>query len=629
MVAPADGRFRGLAALLRFQSVEHSFSKNLVIDAAHDALAAEPECLRMWDALCEEGGVSTQHEATAGGLQVFGETLSRQLGEVPGLPARVAALLPADDEVGEARALIDAGAPGVDQGEPSWAVLGHMIREARFVLAWRRLRFMRDIWSVPVDEFLAEARPMVADHPYRKFIESYGLDPRSQRPAIAAMIKDITPRDAERTQYVMTYDIGQVNPVAGHRHHFFTKEHVDFIARDLALMVGNPDNLGWGPHARKLLALSPYSPAAMSCLVREDWPFAKARVAEWRKSTGDHPQLLGGLAKHHDGLGEQDEAVRCLEGYVRAAPDRWAYEKLAAIHLRRKDLDKWKGTLDEFLTKPDFGLDHDQVQVAIAARLMAEKRWEDALPYALAAAETWAADGIGSLVVCYEGLKDWDNANLWLSRLVERYPSFYWQEWYFWCKRTGHGDPKAAALAATAAIEAMGDRGTVDDLTKAAYFFMGDGEARKAMGLFRKLLDLTGEASYGLPLAVLAEEQGDAAARDLAFDRCAKQKGAAPHFLELLTILREWLGKAKGAKLDLVALDANLAKFSPPGRANMSFFVGRLLVSRGQVEESARYLKACIQNRQVPGLTRIVAIGMLRDQGVEAQLPEKAEDTPP
>ncbi|WP_168189359.1 hypothetical protein [Paludisphaera borealis] len=44
------------------------------------------------------------------------------------------------------------GKAGVDAGEPSWGVLTHLAREARFIHVWRRLLFMAYKWAVAVDE---------------------------------------------------------------------------------------------------------------------------------------------------------------------------------------------------------------------------------------------------------------------------------------------------------------------------------------------------------------------------------------------------------------------------------------------------------------------------------------------
>ena len=73
-------------------------------------------------------------------------------------------------EVALVEALERAGRPGEDAGEPSWAVLGSLIRETRFVHVQHRLDFMTHWWHVPVEEFWDEARPLVARHRFQPYL---------------------------------------------------------------------------------------------------------------------------------------------------------------------------------------------------------------------------------------------------------------------------------------------------------------------------------------------------------------------------------------------------------------------------------------------------------------------------
>ena len=69
----------------------------------------------------------------------------QRLGGADKLPAKVREQLDeqAGGEVALVDALIKAGEPAADAGEPSWGVLGHFIRETRFIQVYRRLKFMK------------------------------------------------------------------------------------------------------------------------------------------------------------------------------------------------------------------------------------------------------------------------------------------------------------------------------------------------------------------------------------------------------------------------------------------------------------------------------------------------------
>ena len=68
-------------------------------------------------------------------------------------------------------------------------------------------------------------------------------------------------------------------------------------------------------------------------------------------------------------------------------------------------------------------------------------------------------------VRCHEGLENWEQAELWTQRQTERYASASWANWYLFCKRTGHGNLKAAQtwtedyLAASELVPGPGEPG--------------------------------------------------------------------------------------------------------------------------------------------------------------------------
>ncbi len=112
---------------------------------------------------------------------------------IPGLPeaARKAAERP--DEVAMTQAMDDASVSAGDSAEPSWAALAKIVSETRFAFTCRRLDFMRNLWSVPTDEYWKEIRPLVAAHRFRPLLEAYATGPFS--PAVQAFMADIDTTD--------------------------------------------------------------------------------------------------------------------------------------------------------------------------------------------------------------------------------------------------------------------------------------------------------------------------------------------------------------------------------------------------------------------------------------------------
>ena len=122
----------------------------------------------------------------------------------------------------------------------------------------------------------------------------------------------------------------------------------------------------------------------------------------------------------------------------------------------------------------------------MANKLMSEGRFEEAKPYADAAAATWAAFGMVCASQCYEGLKDWAQAEQWSRLTSERYSRRNWAYWYTWCKRTGHGDVKAARAVAEAHLAEVAGSPEPEDLNRIGFFYWSIGSPQKALEFMEK-----------------------------------------------------------------------------------------------------------------------------------------------
>ena len=150
---------------------------------------------------------------------------------------------------------------------------------------------------------------------------------------------------------------------------------------------------------------------------------------------------------------------------------------------------------------------------------MEHQRWEEARPYALAAAETWAQWGMLCAARCYEGLKDWKTADLWIRRADDRYPDSGWTNWYQFCQRTGHGDIEAARAFTEERLKAVEGRAGLADLRTAAYFYRSTRALEKARGALTQAAAMDPrDPSLAVDLALVADELGDQAGRDKYFE---------------------------------------------------------------------------------------------------------------
>ncbi len=617
------GPLSPLAALLRLMVVEYPVMQDLTLLAARDVLTLEPDCYRAHDAMCRVGGVSNLHQATTAGPEVLARTLSEKLLALETLPAAVKKHFE-NPEGGDAtlcKLLSQAGEPILDAGEPSWAVLGRLIRETRFVQVSRRLHFMHFAWSVPVDEFWAASVSSVADHPFRSYLETMVGDRRRADQALARLIEHLDVANLELSSYPMLATIFNSQDPQKRVPWTFAVRHLDYNAHDLCAVVEHSDGAARAAHAENLLEFSPQCPYAKATLIENYWERAKPHIAEWERDANRSPAILAALARRYSELGRYDEAQRALSRYIRFSPDYWAYDRLAKNYKARGDLEHWQSTLEEFLAKTeDHGLTHATANVQLANHFMERKRWDLARPFAESAAQSGAGWAMVCAERCAEGLEDWQAAESYARGVAERYPRGSWARWFLFCKRTGHGDLPAARAFAEQHLEAIDESPDVAKPVAIGYFYWLNGDPKKAMTWFRKAHEATPTAYTCFNLILLGDEIGDTDTRDEALRILLKRfRNNAPKACQVYEILRRSFNdRSKPASVDLKAIDGALRAVPPASLGLNSHLVGLYLKNHGKPEDARRYLKAATE---LPGVhewgrasrrTPCAAWGMIR-----------------
>jgi tetratricopeptide (TPR) repeat protein len=594
-----------LGGLLLFLAVEDPATAARTIQVGQKVLADNPECQCVHDALAQTGGVGHKHTSTLAGPQVFRQTLAPRLGGLDDLPPPVKQALGAGGGADERRlieALLTAGAPDQDTAEPSWSALGRLLQETRFTHVFHRLDFMRFLWSVPVDEFLAESLPLVAAHPYRPLIELYGAAPARTPELVRALLASPRLADAELTHYssLASY-LRRMQDRPDSAIWSAALAHRDDVHRDLvAFLRGSKPAPGQTAFARRLHGVSPFSPFGTTYLIRTDWDNVRGHAAEWEKAFAGHPQVLAALGQRHAEAKRWADAERCYQTSLRLSTDSRVYEQLAETFAERGDWDRWRETLEAVLREEDPGLDHARVRVQIARHYMRRGEWQKAQPYAEAAAETWAGWAMLCAADCAEGLGDWEQAELWVRRTSERYDQDR-LEWFFWCRRTGRGDVGEARELAEQYVRSLAGRRPP---VKVGFFYLAAGERDRALDFFQK--DFAAENNHPLPgllVALLADEGGQAELRDQVLR--GVNRNASPTMAALADLFRRAL--EPGGRLDPKETDAALAAIPGAGSANSCYLVGQFLKTRGQTDEARRYLDRCLQLPQTQETFRVVA----------------------
>ncbi|HVR86319.1 MAG TPA: hypothetical protein VMU54_18495, partial [Planctomycetota bacterium] len=359
-------------------------------------------------------------------------------------------------------------------------------------------------------------------------------------------------------------------------------------------------------YAGILMDLSPRDPAAVVELIHHDWPKMEPRAAELERTLGHHPTVLQALGRRYSELQNVASAERCFHREIEIAPNADASLALAKLYLDQGEEDKWKATMEAALKGEEYGLEHVRIRVELARYYMKTGRFDQAEPYAAAAAESWAYWAMECARECYEKLADWKKAELWQRRASERYEDRQ-MEWFFWCKQNEKGDPEAAAALAERYIAQLGPRATSADLEKFGIFFALTGRTRESLAAFRKSSESTNDPYAGLHAALAAMALKDGEARDAALGRILEKgpafqaaKGRKGLEVELAKEFRNILDQGAGALPAPGVFDRLLQDADAPNSTNASYFIGRFLeLQRSSAEARPYYengLKSGVDN---------------------------------
>jgi tetratricopeptide (TPR) repeat protein len=595
-----------LAMLLAFLSVEHVSGNARALSVGRAVVDDNPENYRVHDALCELGGVSNGHVVTVAGMQVLAEQLPTRLTAAAGLPEKVRDLVrQSASEQAIATALIDEGREN-DRSDLSWEALGRMIRDVRFVQVWRRAYFLRVWLGVPLDEFINEVRPMIADHPYRSLIQAMGLDPVRQRDRYFQLIDDVKIPDLDFNELQYIYMIAWSDVNRSQPYYWTGIAHGDSNYHDSARLQHHLAARS-GPTiepVKKLVAhicedISPFSPLARVALIDDDWDYVKPHAAEWEATSKDQAVVQLGFARKYQQLEKWDDAKRCYEQSVSVSPDMDTYRAFAEMYRAQGKVDEWKKTLERYLAEGDDpGLDSALIQVELANHLMDLKRWNEAKPYAETAAQTGAGWAMNCVQRCYEGLEDWQNAERWAAQSSDRYPDQEWQTWFLFCKRTGKGDVASALAVVDQYIDSHRQVATGSDkITFGLCRFLA-GEPKEALEILQSVNEPGEELTAWGFIAEIADDLGDAKLRDANWRRfLADPRSKERQGTKLYRKFVDVLERGEKGKLDLAQIDDEIAKMPETVHPSALLTVGWFLANHGTAEDSQRYLSRALSAR--------------------------------
>ena len=198
--------------------------------------------------------------------------------------------------------------------------------------------------------------------------------------------------------------------------------------------------------------------------------------------------------------------------------------------------------------------------------------------------------------VCHEGLKEWEQAELWQRRMTERYPNSSLFYWYCFCKRTGHGDTEAAREYVEQSLAAR-RQPRLGRSRECRPILLAERVAGESAGPPAPCLRDQELRDGGFAMVMIADDLGDLAQRRRDPGRALYQARIPRRpTIQVFRLLRDSLAAENHGTVDLKAIDQVLESTRPAGRGNIEFFVGWFLRKHGKVETARSYLKRCSQS---------------------------------
>ena len=575
-----------LAAMVAFMIVEHSGTVPLVLAAGERAFDVIPECFWICDMLNYLGGVSLKHSTTVHGPRVLQEKLAERLCSIPQLPENVEVELEKQPEpeegeevdrawsAGKSRPAIVralAGSTDGERGEPSWEVLGRLIEDVTFVQVHRRLSFFYHDLGLPPDSYrkqLPAAYAMVEGHPYATVLKCSTADRQYYGAQIQELFGKLTIRDVD----IPARELGAISwygpsetETAGQRIWAAVLRHGDDVTRDLELLAeaNNTPGVVFYPRVQ---VVSPHSPYGAALIIMELGDLDEKRYQKLEKDFGEHPIVLRNLGRRYLDFGMYDEAERVLKRSVEQCPDIKGTRLLAEVYWNKKDYDKWKDALDESLKHEDLGLAHAKVRVDIAKFLLEHDRLDEALSYADDAASTGAAWAMLCAADVHEAAGDLDGAEQLMQATARRYPEDRYK-WFFWCRKTGHGDEDEARKLAMDEAEALSSSTMPGDFDLLGDIYVMLDKKDLARKAYQSALE-AGDSDFifsGLNAVVLADEAGHSHARDALLEILIQR---IPRNFPTHLGLALWLKSEYSKPLDAEPDDATFEKLLEPAHVD-------------------------------------------------------------
>ncbi len=462
--------------------------------------------------------------------------------------------------------------------------------------------------------------PAIKGHRYARHIQSYALNTSRDKSKFVETIGDMQIVDPRGNMLPMMGRIWYLKSEKGRNSRGSDAFWYAYFDRSITftglLEAYNTCADTWWdstePYMRKRWAedfrvISPHSPQALRMAIMVAQKPTYEQLTQWESEAGEDPTVYTWLGGYFAQLEHYDDAIRAYERSIKLSPSKDAFVALASTHRAAGQEDLWLPTLERFFQVESLGLEHASVHSLIANDLIDKSKWEEALPHAEAAAETWSAWGLELASRVNGGLGHWDDSEKWIREDVTSYPSSSGDEWYFWCRRTGRGNLEEARKLAQTFFASDWIKTNLDGQLKLFTYRLSEGDTRAAFEVIKNCVKLA-EAEQStdddrtyeqLHLALVARELKETDVLQAAIKETRRLsenvREKYPEFSAMNFAVCDVLDGKSMSDADAEKISGSLEKaINKNSRCNYQYFLGRALDLAGNKDQAEKYWKQCV-----------------------------------
>ncbi len=632
LVGEENPELGGWATRLDFQLASAYRQSQWMFDAATEVRETCPTAYGVYSELAHHGqSLGTTRTGAQAAPVMYGSHLPASLLALPDLPEEFRAVLTIDKIEGGFLENVNVfGDPDPEdlfsavptyvarylrerskkkpEGDLSWSALAFLLEEEQFVQIANSLKVSMNATERSRAEDVNSVLPLVKDHRYARYIESYRYNARRERWPVQELVKHIVVEDPRRNMEGMFRRVWWIRSperkIIGRSAHYEASRNFTLAGMLEYVYWKEPT---WVPedmkmaavYAREFAGIAPHSEAAIRMTLQATLIAPVEQLQQWEEKLQVDPTAFLVLARHYWHTDHSEAAIRCYEKSLASLPTFDATYELATVHFLLGDREKWAQTLLDFLETENLGLGHARARRRLAYGYASWGDWPTAKIHAVEAAGTWSAWGLEVASHVCEGLAQWEESERWMREKSTSYPTGSGNDWYLWCRRTGRGDIDAARELAKERHSVSIKTLDHDGLFELGTFHLLEGKPQEALKVFRGSFNAEPRFAVAFIIAQVSRDLGDEESHQKALatmEEAVKkaQENSEDWAEEVDLAVLELLKTGDTSAERLEKLDELLCDMDANTRTLYAYFVGRELAAAGNQEEAEKYWRRVI-----------------------------------